>query len=155
MVGSKILTGRWRYWIRAMTAVLNWWICCDSAGWTRLTACCRPSTTTRHTAGAVANILRYLSDPKNAKRWGWCIRSGGGKIVRMRRINRQLNRAIGMIEKMPRVEDFLHPQAGKDWLLDLEEEGVSFEYPGAAGGFCRGGQALARERCCCRSTNWC
>ena len=28
---------------------------------------------------------------------------------------------------MPRVEDFLHPQAGKDWLLDLEEEGVSFD----------------------------
>jgi len=85
------------------------------------------STTTRHTAGAVANILRYLSDPKNARRLGMVYKVWRREDREDEEKSRQLNRVIGMIEKMPRVEDFLHPQAGKDWLLDLEEEGVSLE----------------------------
>lgn len=84
----------------------------------------RSSSTTRLAAGALANILQYLSDPKSARRlatvykvWRRDERDDEEKSESIRQIS-------GMIQKMPRVEDFIYPNGGSDWLGELENNGV-------------------------------
>lgn len=84
----------------------------------------RSSSTTRLAAGALANILQYLSDPKNARRlatvykvWRRDERDDEEKSESIRVIS-------GLIRKIPRVEDYVYPRAGADWLADLENDGV-------------------------------
>lgn len=84
----------------------------------------RSSSTTRMAAGALANILQYLSDPKSSRRlatvykvWRRDERDDEEKSESIRVIS-------GMIQKLVRVEDYIHPRAGVDWLLELENSGV-------------------------------
>ncbi len=84
----------------------------------------RSSSTTRLAAGAIANILQYLSDPKSAKRlatvykvWRREDRDDEEKSEWVRIIS-------GMIQKIPRVEDYIHPRIGSDWLIELESGGI-------------------------------
>lgn len=85
------------------------------------------SATTRFTAGAVANILRYLSDPKSAKRLATVYAVWRRDDREDEEYSPRLKMVTKMLERLNRVEDFLHPQMGRDWLLDLEEEGVPLD----------------------------
>ena len=85
----------------------------------------RSSSTTRLAAGAIANLMQYLSDPKSAKRLArvyqvWRREDRDDEVLsdRMRKIS-------GWIEKIDRVEDFIWPVVGDDWLVSLEMDGVA------------------------------
>jgi len=85
----------------------------------------RSSWTTRLAAGAIANLMQYLSDPKSAKRLArvyqvWRREDRDDEVLsdRMRKIS-------GWIEKIDRVEDFIWPVVGDDWLVSLEMDGVA------------------------------
>ncbi|MCB2180094.1 ATP-dependent helicase [bacterium] len=87
----------------------------------------RSSSTTRLAAGALANILQYLSDPKSARRlatvykvWRRGEREDEEKSESIRVIS-------GLIQKMSRVEDFISPRTGADWLAELENNGTDPE----------------------------
>ncbi len=83
----------------------------------------RSSSTTRFAAGAIGNVLRYLGDPKSARKlatvyqvWRRAEREDAAAWAEVEQI-------AGLLKQMPRVEDFLWPRAGLDWLgsLDLTE----------------------------------
>jgi DNA helicase-2/ATP-dependent DNA helicase PcrA len=82
----------------------------------------RSTRSTRETAGALGNVVRYLADPTSAK-----------KLARVylvwRRDDREepelWRRAEGIarrLRKVRHVEDFLWPRADRDWLVDLDLE---------------------------------
>jgi DNA helicase-2/ATP-dependent DNA helicase PcrA len=90
----------------------------------------RSSTTTRSSAGALANLLQYLADPESAS-----------KLARVyevwRRDDRQddqasaeAKRVASLLRKLRRVEDFLWPGPELDWLEQLS---LSGEAPQAVG----------------------
>jgi DNA helicase-2/ATP-dependent DNA helicase PcrA len=79
----------------------------------------RSSTGTRLAAGALANVLNYLADPKSAR-----------KLARVYQVWRRGDREeeeqaeklqliSGALEKLPRVEEYLWPMAGRDWLQEI------------------------------------
>jgi DNA helicase-2/ATP-dependent DNA helicase PcrA len=84
----------------------------------------RSSTSTRSSAGVLGNLLHYLSDPGSS-----------GKLARVYKVWRRadrsdeaakarLERSAELLRKCQRVEDFIWPRPGQDWLEDLglEEE---------------------------------
>jgi len=82
------------------------------------------ATSTRLSAGAIANILRYLSDPQSAAKLATAFRV-------WRRADRSdaeakpvAEKASKLIKKCRRVEDYLWPSEGTNWLssLDIEAE---------------------------------
>jgi DNA helicase II / ATP-dependent DNA helicase PcrA len=82
----------------------------------------RSSSSTRFTAGALGNILQYLSDPGSAR-----------KLAAVYRVWRRADRADSdlwaqvqatakILKGCRHVEDFLSPTPGRDWLQALEDE---------------------------------
>ncbi len=80
----------------------------------------RSSASTRQAAGALGNILKYLGDPQNAR-----------KLSTIYQVWRRAEKddpeawaAIGdianLIATCPRVEDFIWPRPGRDWLESLQ-----------------------------------
>lgn len=80
----------------------------------------RSTATTRETAGALGNILRYLSLPNNA-----------GLLATVYRVWRRLDRddevlaarldaVAKLLRRCPAVEDYIAPQLGRDWLAEDE-----------------------------------
>jgi DNA helicase-2/ATP-dependent DNA helicase PcrA len=85
----------------------------------------RSTRSTRETAGAMGNVLQYLADPASAARlatayrvWRRDLRSDEESMVGVEGVVRGLR-------KCKRVEDFLWPRAGNDWLEDLQAEDES------------------------------
>lgn len=80
----------------------------------------KSTVSTRHTAGALGNILDCLADPKSAKRlstafrvWRRADREDEQSDARMMRIAKSLRACR-------RVESYLWPQLNDDWLNSLE-----------------------------------
>ena len=82
----------------------------------------RSSTGTRLAAGALANVLNYLADPKSAR-----------KLARVYQVWRRGDReeeeqaeklqlVSGALEKLLRVEEYLWPAAGRDWLQVISQD---------------------------------
>ncbi len=82
----------------------------------------RSSSSTRFTAGALGNILQYLSDPGSAR-----------KLAAVYRVWRRADRqdsnlwtkvlaTAKILGSCPQVEDFLTPTPGRDWLEALGDE---------------------------------
>ncbi|MFP4345258.1 MAG: ATP-dependent helicase [Anaerolineales bacterium] len=82
----------------------------------------RSTRSTRETAGALGNVVRYLADPTSAK-----------KLARVYLVWRRDDReepelwrhAEGIarrLRKVSHVEEFLWPRAERDWLADLDLE---------------------------------
>jgi DNA helicase-2/ATP-dependent DNA helicase PcrA len=83
----------------------------------------RSSSSTRMAAGALANILQYLSDPKSSRRlaivykvWHRDKRDDEIQLERIKAISK-------MLQNLTRVEDFLWPRPGADWMDNLKKEG--------------------------------
>jgi DNA helicase-2/ATP-dependent DNA helicase PcrA len=80
----------------------------------------RSTTSTREAAGALGNVLRYLSDPGNPallatvyKVWRRDEREDEEKAARLEAV-------VKALRGCPFVEDFTQPQLGRDWLDDDE-----------------------------------
>ena len=91
----------------------------------------RSSTATRSAAGALGNLINYLSEPGSAKNLAnayrvW--RREGWKDEDQKPQFEQVNK---LLKGCRQVEDYLWPRAGHDWLPDIEfaerEEWVSNE----------------------------
>ncbi len=78
----------------------------------------RASASTRQTAGALGNLLNYLSDPGSAR-----------KLATVYRVWRRVDQddpgsvdlttfVTKLLEGCPRVEDYLYPRSDRDWLVD-------------------------------------
>ncbi|HBY06285.1 MAG TPA: ATP-dependent helicase [Chloroflexi bacterium] len=89
----------------------------------------RASSTTRFAAGALGNILRYLGDPQSARKlatvyqvWRRADREDADLWAQAEEISQ-------MIAQIPRVEDFIWPRGGSDWLdsLDLAATNPEFQ----------------------------
>ena len=79
------------------------------------------TTSTREAAGALGNLLQYLAQPQNAnylgtvyKVWRRDEREDEASAARLESI-------VRLIRKCARVEDYLWPQLGRDWLRDDPE----------------------------------
>jgi DNA helicase-2/ATP-dependent DNA helicase PcrA len=83
----------------------------------------RSSLSTRRAAGALGNLLAYLSTPQSSKKLAtvyrvWRREDRGDEDAR-----RQIDRNAERLRKCQQVEDYLWPVPGQDWLetLNLEE----------------------------------
>lgn len=80
----------------------------------------RSTTSTREAAGAIGNILQYLSNPGDARLLAtvykvWRRADRDDEVLAAR-----LDATLKAIRKCPRVEDYITPQLGRDWLADDE-----------------------------------
>jgi DNA helicase-2/ATP-dependent DNA helicase PcrA len=80
----------------------------------------RSTRATRETAGALGNVLHYLADPASPSKlarvyrvWRRGDRQDSGKAQRLDVVARSLRRCR-------RIEDFLWPRLGRDWLDEVE-----------------------------------
>ncbi len=84
----------------------------------------RSTRPTREAAGALGNIVRYLADPLSARKLATVYRvwRRGERDDDARR--QEIERAARLLRRIPRVEDYLWPRAGRDWLAEqaLEAE---------------------------------
>lgn len=87
----------------------------------------RSSSTTRLAAGAIANIMQYLADPKSAKRLSRVYLVWRREDRDEEELSDQIRIISEWIEKIDQVEDYIWPFPGEDWLDDLAADGVSTE----------------------------
>ncbi len=85
----------------------------------------RSSSLTRFSAGAMAHLLRYLANPHSSQFLS-------GLYLVWRRDDRKEGKpqpevvlASGLLRNLERVEDFIWPGYGSDWLVQLENQNVS------------------------------
>ncbi len=83
----------------------------------------RSSSTTRLAAGAIANLLQYLSDPKSTRRLATVYKVWRREDRDDEQLSEQLRKVTGLIESLPKPEDFLYPTADRDWLQELADGG--------------------------------
>lgn len=80
----------------------------------------RSSSSTRLAAGALANVLSYLSDPQSPARLSTLYkvwrRAGRDDPEQRARIDR----AAGLLRKCRQVEDYLWPRSARDWVEALD-----------------------------------
>ena len=81
----------------------------------------RSSSSTRFSAGALGNILQYLSNPQSASRLSSAYRVWRRTDRMQGDSNDQLEITAEYLRRCTQIEDFLYPQPGKDWLEQLTE----------------------------------
>ncbi len=79
------------------------------------------TTSTREAAGALGNILQYLSDPSNSKMLATVYKVWRRDEREDEALATRLENVAKRIRTCPRVEDYLWPQLGRDWLRDDTE----------------------------------
>jgi len=84
----------------------------------------RSSSSTRFTAGALGNILRFLGDPGNPRLLGITYQVWRRNEREDPETRAMVDETAKILDTCPRVEDFLWPKPGEDWLesLGLEVE---------------------------------
>jgi DNA helicase-2/ATP-dependent DNA helicase PcrA len=84
----------------------------------------RSSSSTRFSAGALANLLRYLADPGSASKLATVYRVWRRADLEEAETKKQVERISAVLNKLPRLEDYLWPGAANDWLAQtgLESE---------------------------------
>ncbi|MEN8242675.1 MAG: ATP-dependent helicase [Chloroflexota bacterium] len=87
----------------------------------------RSSSSTRLAAGAIANLLQYLSDPKSAKRLAKVYQVWRREDREDELLSARLKFVSDLIKKLAHVEDYLWPRPGGDWLDQLLREEVAEE----------------------------
>jgi DNA helicase-2/ATP-dependent DNA helicase PcrA len=80
----------------------------------------RSSSTTRFTAGALGNILRFLGDPGNPRLLGITYQVWQRDAREDPESRTIVDETAKMLTTCQRVEDYLWPKAGEDWLESLE-----------------------------------
>jgi ATP-dependent DNA helicase UvrD/PcrA len=86
----------------------------------------RSSSTTRFSAGTLGNILQYLSDPQSARKLATVYRVWRRGDRKDEAASLHTEKMAEILRKIHRVEEFIWPVAGKDWL---EETGFANQAP--------------------------
>ena len=81
----------------------------------------RSSNTTRLTAGALANILKYLSDPGSAPKLATVYQVWRREEREEDQIWAEVKATSKLLRGCSQVEDFVNPAAGRDWLESVGE----------------------------------
>ncbi|HUF37452.1 MAG TPA: ATP-dependent helicase [Anaerolineales bacterium] len=82
----------------------------------------RSARQTRLTAGALGNILNYLSDPKSARRLATCYRVWRRDLTEEPETKAAVEAVSDTLKTCPETERYLWPLAGEDWLDELALE---------------------------------
>ena len=82
----------------------------------------RSSSSTRFSAGSLGNLLRYLADPQSATRLATAYKVWRRADRLDEAAKARLEQNAELLRKVGRVEDFLWPGSGPDWL---EETGIA------------------------------
>jgi DNA helicase II / ATP-dependent DNA helicase PcrA len=80
---------------------------------------------TREAAGVLGNVVGYLADPTSAKRLSTVYRVWRREDRKDAEAKARMTSVANLISKCPRVEDFVWPRLGRDWLEDLEGDPVT------------------------------
>jgi DNA helicase-2/ATP-dependent DNA helicase PcrA len=80
----------------------------------------RASSTTRFAAGALGNILRYLGDPQSARKLATVYQVWRRGDREDDELWAEAEAITQILRKMPRVEDYVWPRPGSDWLEALD-----------------------------------
>ncbi len=94
----------------------------------------RSTTSTREAAGAVGNILQYLSNPGDVRLLARVYQVWRRDDRDDEALAARLDQTLKAIRKCPRVEDFITPQLGRDWLADDESVAKLIESDPEIGG---------------------
>ncbi len=76
----------------------------------------RITSTTRFAAGALSHLLRYLCDPLNARKLARAYEVWRRKEREDSLAWAQVQQSAQILKRCPRVEDFIWPKRGQDWL---------------------------------------
>ncbi len=79
------------------------------------------TTSTREAAGALGNLLQYLSQPHLPNLLATVYKVWRREERDDEALAARLEQIVKLIRKCPRVEDYLYPQLGRDWLRDEPE----------------------------------
>jgi len=88
----------------------------------------RSSVSTRRTAGALGNVLRYLGDPASASLISKVLEVWRRDDREDASASRRLRHLVSLIRRCRQVERFLWPRSGEDWLeglLDGDDQAAS------------------------------
>jgi len=80
----------------------------------------RSTPSTREAAGVLGNVVGYLADPTSAKRLGTVYRVWRREDRKDAEAKARMTSVAALITKCPRVEDFVWPRLGRDWMEDLD-----------------------------------
>jgi len=80
----------------------------------------RASSTTRFTAGALGNILRYLGDPQSARKLATIYQVWRREDREDTELWLQVEEISKLIAQISQVEDYIWPRPGSDWLDSLD-----------------------------------
>ena len=81
----------------------------------------RSTPATRAAAGALANLLSYLADPTSPKKLATVYRVWRRDEREEQESKKRLERVARKLSRIRRVEDFVWPRAGRDWLSTVAE----------------------------------
>jgi DNA helicase-2/ATP-dependent DNA helicase PcrA len=91
----------------------------------------RSTPSTREAAGALGNILRYLSDPTSIKRLVTTYRVWRREDREDETLSAKVKEVTKLLNKCPYVEDYIWPRGDKYWLDEIQQQGLlteEFEY---------------------------
>jgi len=80
----------------------------------------RSTLTTRQAAGALANLLLYLADPTAAPKLARVYEVWRRDLREDKDAWAEVQEASKLLRRIDRVEDFIWPRAGRDWLAEAE-----------------------------------
>ena len=80
----------------------------------------RSSKDTRGAAGALANLINYLADPGSASKMARAYQVWRREEWDDEQYQSQYEKVRRQLRSCRRVEDYLWPRVGRDWLADLE-----------------------------------
>jgi len=83
----------------------------------------RSSSTTRFSAGALGNVLRYLADPASARKLATAYQVWRRGERQDGQTDPEVERASELLRKLGQVEDYLRPGPRGDWLAEVEAGG--------------------------------
>jgi DNA helicase-2/ATP-dependent DNA helicase PcrA len=84
----------------------------------------RSTRSTRAAAGQLGAILNYLADPQSARKLAQAYLACKRTELANDSVKARITRTAEQLRKIVRVEEYLWPGPGADWLLDLREMGV-------------------------------
>ncbi len=80
----------------------------------------RSTLTTRQAAGALANVLLYLADPTAAPKLARVYEVWRRDLREDKEAWAEVQEVSKLLRRIDRVEDFVWPRAGRDWLAEAE-----------------------------------
>jgi DNA helicase-2/ATP-dependent DNA helicase PcrA len=86
----------------------------------------RSTNATRMASGALANVLNYLAEPGSASKLSVAYRVWRRAARDEEETAARVDGIAKLIAKCPRVEDYLHPALGHDWLVELAADDDTF-----------------------------